>query len=270
MRIFDPHIHMTSRTTDDYESMAAAGVRALVEPAFWLGQPRTNQGSFADYFDPEHVEFGPLRVINEDYVKPGSGFGMHGHRDMEIITYILAGALQHRDSMGNGSVIRPGNVQRMSAGTGVLHSEFNPSDQDTVHLLQIWIQPSQRGVTPSYEEVTFADADKRGRLRVIASPDGREGSVRIHQDAQVFAGLFDGEEHAERAIAPGRRAYVHMARGEANVRKLPRSMSEGATSRPGRFSRAPRNISCRANECLWISSGPTPWAVSQSRTASIR
>jgi quercetin 2,3-dioxygenase len=173
--------------------------------------------SFADYFDPAHVEFGPLRVINEDYVKPGSGFGMHGHRDMEIITYILAGALEHRDSMGNGSVIRPGNVQRMSAGTGVLHSEFNPSEKDTVHLLQIWIQPSKRGVTPSYEEVTFADADKRGRLRMIASPDGREGSVRIHQDARVFAGLFDGEESAQRTIAPGRRAYVHMARGEASV-----------------------------------------------------
>ena len=173
--------------------------------------------SFADYYDPKHVEFGPLRVINEDYVRPGAGFGTHGHRDMEIITYILEGALEHRDSMGNGSVIRPGNVQRMSAGTGVQHSEFNPSDKETVHLLQIWIHPSQRGVEPSYEEVRFEAADKRGRLRLIASPDGNEGSVRIHQDARVYAGLFDADERAELALAPGRRAYVHVARGEVTV-----------------------------------------------------
>jgi quercetin 2,3-dioxygenase len=173
--------------------------------------------SFADYFDPEHVEFGALRVINEDFVRPGAGFGMHGHRDMEIITYILEGALQHRDSMGNGSIIRPGDVQRMSAGTGVLHSEFNPSDKETVHLLQIWIQPSVRGVTPSYEEKRFEDADKRGRLRLIASHDGREGSVHIHQDASVYAGLFEGDERAQLALARGRRAYVHVARGEVSV-----------------------------------------------------
>ncbi len=173
--------------------------------------------SFADYFDPRHVEFGPLRVINEDFVRPGAGFGMHGHRDMEIITYILEGALEHRDSMGNGSVIRPGNVQRMSAGTGVQHSEFNPSDQETVHLLQIWIQPSRRDVQPSYEEVKFDAVDKRGRLRLIASQDGRDGSVRIHQDAQVYAGLFDGSERAEVSIAAARRAYVHVARGDVSV-----------------------------------------------------
>lgn len=176
--------------------------------------------SFADYFDPEHVEFGALRVINEDYVRPGAGFGMHGHRDMEIITYILEGALEHRDSMGNGSVIRPGDVQRMSAGTGVLHSEFNPSETETVHLLQIWIQPSVRGVQPSYEEKRFEAADKRGRLRLIASRDGRdgrEGSVRIHQDANLYAGLFDNGERAELELAPGRRAYVHVARGEVSV-----------------------------------------------------
>jgi len=173
--------------------------------------------SFADYYDPKHVEFGPLRVINEDYVRPGAGFGTHGHRDMEIITYILEGALEHRDSMGNGSVIRPGNVQRMSAGTGVQHSEFNPSDKETVHLLQIWIQPSKRGVQPSYEEARFEEADKRGRLRLIASPDAGEGSVRIHQDARVYAGLFDADERAELALAPGRRAYVHVARGEVTV-----------------------------------------------------
>lgn len=173
--------------------------------------------SFADYFDPEHVEFGPLRVINEDFVRPGAGFGTHGHRDMEIITYILEGALEHKDSMGNGSVIRPGNVQRMSAGTGVQHSEFNPSDDETVHLLQIWIQPAQRGVAPSYEEVKFEAADKRGQLRLIASPDGRDGSVRIYQDARVYAGLFDGAERADLPIANDRRAYVHVARGEVSV-----------------------------------------------------
>lgn len=173
--------------------------------------------SFADYFDPQHVEFGPLRVINEDYVRAGAGFGTHPHRDMEIITYVLEGALAHKDSMGNGSVIRPGNVQRMSAGTGVLHSEFNPSNDDTVHLLQIWIQPAQRGVQPSYEEKQFDATDKRGRLRLIASPDARDGSVRIHQDARVYAGLFDGAESAELPIAAGRRSYVHVARGDVSV-----------------------------------------------------
>ncbi len=173
--------------------------------------------SFADYFDPQHVEFGPLRVINEDFVRPGAGFGTHGHRDMEIITYILEGALEHRDSMGNGSVIRPGNVQRMSAGTGVQHSEFNPSDAETVHLLQIWIQPARRGVQPSYEEVKFDAADKRGRLRLIASSDGRDGSVHIHQDARVYAGLFDNDERAQLPLAAARRAYAHVARGDVSV-----------------------------------------------------
>jgi len=173
--------------------------------------------SFADYFDPQHVEFGPLRVINEDFVRPGAGFGTHGHRDMEIITYILEGALEHRDSMGNGSVIRPGNVQRMSAGTGVQHSEFNPSDAETVHLLQIWIQPARRGVQPSYEEVEFDAADKRGRLRLIASSDGRDGSVHIHQDARVYAGLFDNDERAQLPLAAARRAYAHVARGDVSV-----------------------------------------------------
>lgn len=183
--------------------------------------------SFADYFDPENVEFGALRVINEDFVRPGAGFGMHGHRDMEIITYILEGALEHRDSMGNGSIIRPGDVQRMSAGTGVLHSEFNPSKDETVHLLQIWIQPSVRGVTPSYEEKKFDATDKRGRLRLIASADGREGSVRIHQDASVYAGLFDGAEEAQLELAAGRRAYVHVARGEVSVNETPLKAGDG-------------------------------------------
>ena len=173
--------------------------------------------SFADYYDPAHMGFGALRVINEDRVQPGMGFGTHGHRDMEIVSYVLEGALEHKDSLGNGSIIRPGNVQRMSAGTGVRHSEFNPSSKDGTHFLQIWIEPGVRGIAPGYEEKTFSDADKRGRLRLIASPDGREGSVTIHQDALVFAGLFDGAESATHPLAPGRRAYVHVARGEVTV-----------------------------------------------------
>jgi redox-sensitive bicupin YhaK (pirin superfamily) len=178
--------------------------------------------SFADYHDPAHMGFGPLRVINEDRVQPGMGFGTHGHRDMEIISYVLEGALEHKDSMGNGSVIRPGNVQRMSAGTGVRHSEYNPSASEGVHFLQIWIEPAERGVAPGYEEKNFDAASKRGRLRLIASPDGREGSVTIHQDAFVYAALLDGAETATQPLAPGRRLYVHVARGEvtANGQKL--------------------------------------------------
>jgi redox-sensitive bicupin YhaK (pirin superfamily) len=177
--------------------------------------------SFADYHDPAHMGFGALRVINEDRVQPGMGFGTHGHRDMEIVSYVLSGALEHKDSMGNGSIIRPGNVQRMSAGTGVRHSEFNPSATDGTHFLQIWIEPAVRGIAPGYEEKTFGDADKRGRLRLIASPDGREGSVTIHQDARLLAGLFDGNESATQPLATGRRAYVHVARGEVTVNGQP-------------------------------------------------
>lgn len=169
--------------------------------------------SFADYFDPKHVEFGPLRVINEDRVQPGAGFGTHSHRDMEIISYVLAGELAHKDSMGNGSSIRPGDVQRMSAGSGVRHSEFNPSASEGVHFLQIWIQPSTHGIEPSYEEKRFPTEEKRGRLRLIASPDRQDGSVLIHQDARVYAGLFDGAESAKLDVSPGRRLYVHVARG---------------------------------------------------------
>jgi hypothetical protein len=169
--------------------------------------------AFADYFDPEHVEFGPLRVINEDRVAPGAGFGTHGHRDMEIISYVLAGELAHKDSMGNGSTLRPGDVQRMSAGRGVQHSEFNPSSSAAVHFLQIWIQPNQQALAPSYEEKTFPAQEKRGRLRLVASPDRAEGSVLIHQDARVYAGLFDAEEVATLSVAQGRRVYVHVARG---------------------------------------------------------
>ena len=173
--------------------------------------------SFAEYQDPDHMGFGPLRVINEDRVAPGMGFGTHGHRDMEIISYVLDGELAHRDSIGNGSVIRPGDVQRMSAGRGVMHSEFNHAKSQTTHFLQVWIQPDLTGIEPSYEEKRFEDADKRGRLRLIASPDGAEGSVLIHQDARVYSGLFDGDESAVLALAPGRRAYVHVARGSIVV-----------------------------------------------------
>ena len=173
--------------------------------------------SFADYFDPQHVEFGPLRVINEDRVAPGQGFGTHGHRDMEIISYVLEGALAHKDSTGSTSTIRPGDVQRMSAGRGVQHSEFNPSASEGVHFLQIWIQPNVRSIPPSYEEKRFSEEEKRGRLRLIASPDQAEGSVLIHQDARVYAGLFDGDERAGLDIGAGRRGYVHVARGAVTV-----------------------------------------------------
>jgi redox-sensitive bicupin YhaK (pirin superfamily) len=173
--------------------------------------------AFADYFDPRHVEFGPLRVINEDRVAPGAGFSTHGHRDMEIISYVLEGALAHKDSTGTSSVIRPGDVQRMSAGRGVLHSEFNHSNDSPVHFLQIWIQPDIRGIAPEYEQTHFPAEEKRGRLRLVASRDGGDGSVRIHQDARVYAGLFDGAEEATLAVGPGRRIYLHVARGRVRV-----------------------------------------------------
>lgn len=173
--------------------------------------------SFADYHDPKHMGFGSLRVINEDRVAAGMGFGTHGHRDMEIISYVLDGALAHKDSIGNGSTIRPGDVQRMSAGTGVRHSEANDSKDGTTHFLQIWIEPSVTGIAPSYEEKHFDEPSKRGKLRLVASSDARDGSVKIHADAAVYAGLFDGAEAATLAIKPDRRAYVHIVRGNVNV-----------------------------------------------------
>jgi redox-sensitive bicupin YhaK (pirin superfamily) len=173
--------------------------------------------SFADYHDPAHMGFGALRVINEDRIAAGTGFGEHGHRDMEIVSYVLDGALAHRDSLGNGSVIRPGDVQRMSAGTGVRHSEFNARPDGPTHFLQIWIEPERRGIEPGYEEKRFEAADKRGRLRLVASPDGADGSVRIHQSARLYAALIDGDERARLELAPGRRAYVHVARGAVSV-----------------------------------------------------
>jgi quercetin 2,3-dioxygenase len=181
----------------------------------WLDSYHTF--SFADYHDPEHMGYGPLRVINEDRVQAGSGFGTHGHRDMEIISYVLEGALGHKDSMGNGSSIVPGDVQRMSAGTGVQHSEYNHSKDGVTHFLQIWIQPKITGIRPSYEQKHFPAAEKRGRLRLIASPDGRDGSVSMNQDALLYAGLFDGAERADLPLAAGRRGYVHVARGKIEV-----------------------------------------------------
>lgn len=173
--------------------------------------------SFANYFDPAWMGWGNLRVINEDRIAPGTGFGTHGHRDMEIISYVLHGNLAHKDSMGNVKGIPPGDVQRMSAGTGVMHSEFNHAPNDTTHFLQIWIEPNRRGIAPSYEQKGFAEAEKRGRLRLVASPDGADGSVTLNADAAMYAGLFDGSERASIELDPARKAYVHLVRGEIEV-----------------------------------------------------
>jgi len=173
--------------------------------------------SFADYYDPRHTGYGPLLVINEDRVAPGAGFGTHGHRDMEIISYVLDGALEHKDSMGTGSVLHYGDVQRMSAGSGVRHSEFNGSKTEPVHFLQIWIQPNEKGIAPSYEEKHFTAEEKQGRLRLIASGDGREGSVLIHQDAALYAAILNGGDQLEHALQAGRLGYVHVIRGRVEV-----------------------------------------------------
>ena len=173
--------------------------------------------SFADYHDPRHMGVGNLRVINEDRIAPGTGFGTHGHSDMEIISYVMAGELGHKDSMGNGAAIRPGDVQRMSAGRGVMHSEFNHAPDATTHFLQIWIEPTVRGIEPGYEQKHFSEAEKRGVLRLVASSDGREGSVTLHADAAMYAGLFDGPEAAELALDATRNAYVQVVRGRVDV-----------------------------------------------------
>jgi redox-sensitive bicupin YhaK (pirin superfamily) len=191
----------------------------------WLKSRHTF--SFGDYYDPKHVEFGVLRVINEDYVAPEGGFATHGHRDMEIVSYVLEGQLGHRDSMGNGSVIVPGDVQRMSAGKGILHSEMNPSASEPVHFLQIWIRPSAEGMVPSYEQKHFTPEEKRGVLRLVASESGADGSVRIHQDVRIYAGLFDGAERAELELAKQRRAYVHVARGSVHVNGVALAAGDG-------------------------------------------
>lgn len=184
--------------------------------------------SFADYFDPQHMGWGNLRVINEDWIAPGKGFGTHGHRDMEIVTYVLAGSLAHQDSMGHIEAILPGEVQRMSAGSGVRHSEFNHAPDSTTHLLQIWIQPDVLGVTPSYEQKAFAPADKQGRLCLVASPDGAQASVSIHADARLYAGLFEAGQTARLALAARRKAYVFLVRGKLSVNGLALAAGDAA------------------------------------------
>lgn len=192
----------------------------------WLDTSHTF--SFGDYYDPRQMGFRSLRVINEDHVAPGRGFPTHGHRDMEIITYILKGALEHRDSMGNGSVIRPGEVQRMSAGTGVRHSEHNNSPDELVHLLQIWIMPDAEGIAPGYEQKMYTDAEKRGQLRLIASPGGQDGSVTIHQDARVYATLLEEKQQVIHQLAPQRHAWVQVARGAVEINGHPLEQGDGA------------------------------------------
>jgi quercetin 2,3-dioxygenase len=181
----------------------------------WLDSHHTF--SFADYYDPDHMGFRALRVINDDRVKGGQGFGAHPHRDMEIISYVLEGGLAHKDSTGTDGVIRPGDVQRMSAGTGVVHSEYNASKTDTVHFLQIWLLPEKRGIQPGYEQKTFGETDKRGKLRLVASHDASDGSLAIHTEAKVYAGLFDKGESAKLELAPGRHAWLQVARGKVKV-----------------------------------------------------
>ncbi|HEX9986109.1 MAG TPA: pirin family protein [Thermoanaerobaculia bacterium] len=184
--------------------------------------------SFADYHDPEFMGFRTLRVINEDRVSPGVGFGTHGHRDMEIVSYVLEGALGHKDSMGNGSVIRPGDVQRMSAGTGVMHSEMNPSETEPVHFLQIWILPDRRNITPGYEQKNFSTEERNGQLRLVAAPDGRDGAVTIHQDVEIYASLLDGETAVTHEFRPGRYGWLQVTRGEAEVNGQKLAAGDGA------------------------------------------
>jgi len=184
--------------------------------------------SFADYMDPEHMGFGPLRVVNQDRVRPGQGFGTHGHRDMEIISYVLDGVLEHKDSMGNGSRIVPGDVQFMSAGTGVMHSEFNGSRSETVHFLQMWVIPEERGTTPRYDQKSFPADERRGKLTLMVSPDGRDGSIRIGRDALMYGGLLSEGQGAEHRLAPGRMAWIHVAKGRLRVNDVPLGPGDGA------------------------------------------
>jgi redox-sensitive bicupin YhaK (pirin superfamily) len=187
--------------------------------------------SFGDYYDSRQMGFGPLRVINEDRVQPGQGFGTHGHRDMEIISYVLEGALEHKDSIGTGSVIRPGDVQIMSAGTGIRHSEFNPSQSEPVHFLQIWIEPARDGIAPRYDQKRFPDEEKRGRLRLVGSSDGRDGSIVIHQDAELRAAILAAGEGATHALRPGRRAWLQVVRGAVELNGQALAAGDGAAVR---------------------------------------
>ncbi len=195
-------------------SIRRAGERGRADHG-WLLSYHTF--SFADYYDPAHMGFRALRVINEDRVQPGKGFGTHSHRDMEIISYVLEGALEHKDSMGTSSIIRPGEVQRMSAGSGVTHSEFNASRDELVHFLQIWLLPARPGGKPGYEQKAFPEEERKGKLRLVASPDGRDGSVTIQQDVELYAGLPGTGGNLRHALAPGRHAWVHVARGQLEI-----------------------------------------------------
>ncbi len=192
----------------------------------WLDSQHTF--SFGEYYDPSHMGFATLRVINEDKVIPGKGFPTHGHRDMEIITYVLAGALEHKDSIGTGSIIRPGDVQRMSAGTGIRHSEFNASNTEAVHLLQIWMLPEQTGIEPSYEQKTFAEAERRGNLRLVGSCDGRDGSITIHQNVNLYAAVLEEGETVSHVLAEGRVAWLQVARGEVQLNDQALTAGDGA------------------------------------------
>ena len=184
--------------------------------------------SFSNYYDPQHMGFGPLRVINEDKISPSQGFGTHGHRDMEIITYVLEGSLEHKDSIGNGSIIRPGDVQRMSAGTGIRHSEFNASATDTVHLLQIWLLPATNGIDPGYEQIYIDPAEKQGRLRLIGSQDGRDGSVTIHQDVSLYSAVLGDGDRVSHALAGGRIAWLQVAQGALDLNGQALTAGDGA------------------------------------------
>jgi redox-sensitive bicupin YhaK (pirin superfamily) len=205
-----------------------------VRPAAERGQTKLDwldswhSFSFGDYYDPDHSQFRSLRVLNDDKVAPSGGFGMHPHRDFEIVTYVVSGALEHKDSLGTGAVVRPGEVQRMTAGTGVLHSEFNPSATEPVHLLQIWLTPERRGLTPGYEQKAFPEADRRGQWRLVASHDGREGSVTIHQDAEVYATLLAPGESASHSLRPGRFGWVQVARGAVTLNGRPLETGDAA------------------------------------------
>ncbi len=192
----------------------------------WLNTYHTF--SFADYFDPTQLGFRSLRVINDDRVQPGQGFGMHGHRDMEIVTYVLEGALEHRDSLGNGSVLRPGELQHMTAGTGVRHSEFNPSDKEWVHLYQIWLLPNQKGLESSYEQKAFPENQRQGKLRLVASPTGEQGSLTIHQDARLYLSTLKPGETVAHSVKPGRHAWLQVLRGQAALNGQPLSAGDGA------------------------------------------
>jgi redox-sensitive bicupin YhaK (pirin superfamily) len=192
----------------------------------WLDTRHTF--SFNDYHDARHMGFRALRVMNEDWIAPGKGFGTHGHRDMEIVTYVLEGALAHKDSLGNGSVLRPGEFQRMTAGTGIEHSEFNPSETERVHLYQIWLFPERRGLTPSYDQRAFPDEERDGKLRVVASPDGRDGSLTIHQNAEVYLATLDAGKQVEHRLTPGRHAWIQVLRGRIQLNGIDLSASDGA------------------------------------------